>query len=317
MNRKDPETSEWVKRAQNGDKLFSYTNVNAVHIISFVRDRDLRIQGEVKDEGHACWRIINESTTRKRRMLLRATVRSGKAVWERVCHPLCPMEIEVEVELSRCSGQDYSEKFIAKGEGEEAIITRCQKYPETLASGFIIKPATHPAPPASTQSRSSTIRVFVSYSHKDKKYLEGEGSLLEFLSGLKREGFEFWYDNGNPGIKTGDLWDEKIKEAIGRAHIALVLLSQPFLTSEYCMDVEVERFLIQQKERGLIIFPIILSPCDWKSLKWLSTRQCEPREGRSILRHYKDKGRRAELYLRLLERLRELGEEIRKEPGNE
>lgn len=309
MDRKEPETSEWIDRAQKGDKLFSYANINGVHIVSAVRDRDLRIQDEIKGEGHAWWRVINESTARKRRMILRATVRSGKAVWERARpDSSCSGEIEVEVEVSRSDSQDYSEKFIAKGEGEEAIITRCQKYPQTLTSGFIIRPTTHPPPIASTLSHSSAIRIFISYSHKDSKYLKKD-SLLGFLSGLEHEGFEFWYDER---INAGELWDERIKEEIDRADIVLVLVSQWFLNSPYCKNIEVKRFLERQTDRGLKIFPVILSPCAWNRHQWLSVTQFEPREGKSIARHYKDEGSRDELYLRIFQQLLEIGREIRK-----
>lgn len=40
----------------------------------------------------------------------------------------------------------------------------------------------------------STIRVFISYSHQDPKYLEDK-SLLGYLKGLEQEGVEFWSDN--------------------------------------------------------------------------------------------------------------------------
>jgi hypothetical protein len=155
-------------------------------------------------------------------------------------------------------------------------------------------------------SRVSTIRVFVSYSHQDTKYLE-RGSLLGYLSGLERESFVFWQDTS---IQAGELWDDAIKEQIERADIALVLVSQAFLNSRYCLDVEIEHFLEKRIESGLVIFPVILSPCDWKSHAWLSATQFEHRNGRTIERNYRDKGSRDELYLQILQQLREIGQRI-------
>lgn len=152
----------------------------------------------------------------------------------------------------------------------------------------------------------SSVRVFVSYSHQDSKYLDSD-SLLGYLSGLEREQFEFWHDRR---IKAGDLWDDTIRTEIERADVALVLVSQAFLNSRYCMDKEVELFLQRRRDSGLKIFPVILSPCDWESHDWLTTTQFEPREGKSIVRHFKNKGSRDELFLRIFQRLREMGREI-------
>ncbi len=155
--------------------------------------------------------------------------------------------------------------------------------------------------------RQSTVRVFVSYSHQDTKYLENN-SLLGFLSGLKRDNFEFWDDRS---IRAGDLWDDVIKAEIEKADIVLALVSQGFLNSRYCTEVEMRRFLERRRSAGLIIFPIIISPCNWESHQWLAATQFEPRGGKSIERHYKDRGSRAELFLRIYQQLEELGHVVK------
>jgi hypothetical protein len=270
-----------------------------------VRDHKQETTGEISHEGHACWHVINESTARKRRLVLKAHVRSGKAVWERApAGSPCRTEIEIELELPRGFNQDYSEKFIPTAEGEEAIITTCQGYAQTLLSGFVISHATRPAPPPAAPTHAPAVRVFVSYSHHDAARKD---SILEYLSGLEREEFEFWYDRD---IMAGEIWNETIEEEIDRADIALVLVSQAFLNSQYCMS-EVERFLTRRRNEGLIIFPIILSPCDWKSHPWLRTTQFEPSGGGSIEKDYTQPGRLYELYLLVLQQLREHGTLIR------
>ena len=35
---------------------------------------------------------------------------------------------------------------------------------------------------------STTVKIFVTYSHRDARYVEGDDSLLAFLRGLEREG---------------------------------------------------------------------------------------------------------------------------------
>ncbi|AYL97325.1 TIR domain-containing protein [Mucilaginibacter celer] len=149
---------------------------------------------------------------------------------------------------------------------------------------------------------SSKTKVFISYSHQDSSYFN-KGSLIDYLSGLEREGFEFWYDKK---ILAGDDWDDEIKQQIEKADIVLTLVSQYFLNSKYCSNTEVQLFLQNQRSRGLIIFPVILSPCDWKSHDWLTRTQFEPREGMSIEVDFINKGQREQLYLTILQQLRKL-----------
>lgn len=67
--------------------------------------------------------------------------------------------------------------------------------------------------------KGNAVRVFVSYSHQDGKYLE-ESSLLGYLRGLERDRFDFWYDER---ILSSEPWDDRIREEIDRADIALIL----------------------------------------------------------------------------------------------
>jgi hypothetical protein len=150
-------------------------------------------------------------------------------------------------------------------------------------------------------------KIFVSYSHVDKKYLE-KNSLFGFLKGLEKENIEFWYDKR---IETGDFWDETIKDEIISSDIVIVLVSQAFLNSRYCIDVEIVEFLNQRKSKGLCIYPIILSACDWKSHNWLSSIQFQPKDGRNIESHFKDKGKQKELYLEILEEIRLAAKKIK------
>jgi len=155
------------------------------------------------------------------------------------------------------------------------------------------------------------IRVFVSYSHRDSVYVDDkdERSLLAYLKGtLEREGFSFWWDQR---LTAGDLWDDVIKDNIQTANVALVLVSQPFLNSKYCTEEEVKAFLAGRKASGLVIFPVIVSPCDWESHEWLKTTQFEPREGRTIEADYRDRGSRDTLYLAILRQLRQISQRIR------
>ena len=149
----------------------------------------------------------------------------------------------------------------------------------------------------------NTIIVFVSYSHQDASYLERD-SLLGFLKGLEKDDIELWTDRT---IRPGELWDEVIKTTIQNADIALVLVSQGFLDSEYCQNVEIRNFLAHKTH----LFPVILSPCEWRRHEWLKSRQFLPSGDQTIEEHFQDGGNRKRLFLRIRERLRERAELIR------
>ncbi len=144
------------------------------------------------------------------------------------------------------------------------------------------------------------VKIFVSYSHQDAHYLKDD-SLLGFLKGIKRTyQVDFWDDEK---LVTGDDWNDKIKNQINKADIALVLVSQLFLDSPYCYDVEVSGFLKRARESGLIIFPIILSACNWKQHSWLKQRQFLPKGNKTIEEHYTEPGVRKRIFHEIREDL--------------
>jgi len=145
------------------------------------------------------------------------------------------------------------------------------------------------------------IKVFIAYSHQDQKYL-GEDSLLGYLKGLESDGeTEFWYDEG---ITTGDLWNDEIKAKIKESQIAVLLISQAFLNSQYIKKVEIPEFLQQRKTDGMVLFPIILSPCEWDRYDWLGATKFLPKDGKTIETDFTTVGKRKKLWLEVLRDLR-------------
>lgn len=102
--------------------------------------------------------------------------------------------------------------------------------------------------------------VFYSYSHKDEDLRD---ELDTHLKLLKREGFiSTWYDRKIP---PGDEWDHVINENLNTAEVILFLVSQHFLASEYCRDIEMRRAMERYEKHEAIVIPIILKPCVWTS----------------------------------------------------
>ncbi|HEV7920381.1 MAG TPA: AAA family ATPase [Thermoanaerobaculia bacterium] len=172
----------------------------------------------------------------------------------------------------------------------------------------IIDPSGRITAPDAVRRAEDAVRVFVSYSHKDPAYLRDD-SLLGFLKGLGEDGgVEFWTDER---ITASSLWNDEIRRGLETSDIALVLVSQAFLDSPYCTQIEIESFLDSCRKRGLLIFPVVLSPCEWERHEWLATRQFLPGGSETIEEHYTEPGKQKRLFLRIRKELRQAVESVR------
>ena len=98
-------------------------------------------------------------------------------------------------------------------------------------------------------------RVFVSYSHRDSSVLE---SLLPFLTTLESDRLaDIWSDER---LRAGDQWRQELDAALDAATIAILLISQQFLASEFVREHELPRILSRQEERKLTVLPVFVSP---------------------------------------------------------
>lgn len=95
--------------------------------------------------------------------------------------------------------------------------------------------------------------IFISYSHKDSKYLD---RLRVHLKPLEKKGLiELWDDTK---IQTGDLWRKEILIALENAAIAILLISADFLASDFITENELPPLLNNAEKKGIKILPVIL-----------------------------------------------------------
>lgn len=142
-------------------------------------------------------------------------------------------------------------------------------------------------------------KAFVSYSHRDRKWLE---ELRPHLRALEDQHLtEIWDDTA---IDTGADWFNEIESAMKSARVAVLLISKHFLTSEFIKNKELPRLLQAADEDGLVILPVILTPCRIEGHPVLSKFQSLNPPSKT-LQHMKPV-QREELFLRLTEEIRKI-----------
>lgn len=108
--------------------------------------------------------------------------------------------------------------------------------------------------------------LFISYSHKDKRFLE---RLQIHLKPLERENLiELWDDTK---LLAGDKWKQTIEESLKKARVAILLISADFLASDFIVNNELPPLLKDAKAKGTIIIPIIVNSCRFSRDKNLSS----------------------------------------------
>jgi hypothetical protein len=111
-----------------------------------------------------------------------------------------------------------------------------------------------------TQRLTEVIRpakVFVSYSRKDKKYLE---ELQDHLAGLVRRGVVSLWDDTK--LKSGQKWNQQISAAINSVKIAVLLVSAHFVKSEFIQNKELWPLLDANNQGKVTLLPVMVRPVD-------------------------------------------------------
>ena len=131
---------------------------------------------------------------------------------------------------------------------------------------------THPSPPLQITYEVDTERrvlylqhfvapkvritkpVFISYSHKDAKWLE---KLKLFLRPLEEQDLIHVWDDTE--IRVGSEWLADIRKALDSARVAVFLVTQDFLASPFIREKELPALLQAANDRGCLIFWIAVS----------------------------------------------------------
>ncbi len=121
--------------------------------------------------------------------------------------------------------------------------------------------------------------VFISYSKEDEAE---KNELVSHLGVLQGSGLlEVWVDDR---IGVGEDWAADIDQAMGRAQVAILLITRNFLNSKFILKTEVPHLLNRRRDEGLIVFPVIARPCAWRRVDWLARMNVRPKNGNPVWR---------------------------------
>lgn len=126
----------------------------------------------------------------------------------------------------------------------------------------IVKQLRHSTAPSATQApaqvvapRAARRKIFVSYCHKDKKYA---GELEKFLKPFERASRILKWDDKD--LQPGSDWLSEIRAALLDCRVAVMLVSQDYLASDFVSREEFPQILEGAEKGDLTIYWIAVRP---------------------------------------------------------
>jgi hypothetical protein len=109
-----------------------------------------------------------------------------------------------------------------------------------------------------TPSLERRVLIFISYSHRDRKWLD---TLKTYLTLLEDNGnVRAWEDKQ---ITSGQEWRVAIDEALAGASITLMLVTQDFIASKFIQSVELPQLLDHRDNGRLEAHWVLIRPCTY------------------------------------------------------
>jgi len=166
------------------------------------------------------------------------------------------------VELFRPSIDVAIERAIAYRKRISQYTERVCGYPSQAVPSASSEPAAENKSHETKETIPTTKRdkVFISYSHKDKKFLD---DLLAHLKPLERAGrVSAWSDKQ---IQPGSQWFGEIQAALAATKVAVLLITKDFLASDFIHDHELGPLLKEAAAGGVAVRWVLVRDCNWKN----------------------------------------------------
>lgn len=142
-----------------------------------------------------------------------------------------------------------------------------------------------PQPAVPAPASSGALPVFIAYSHED---LPLRQQLENALAPYRRAGkLDVFVDHR---LEPGEAWETELLASLAQARIVMLILSNDFLASEYCMTKELPQALEQRRQGRSEVVPILARPCRFEVIEELGAIQVIQPHGHSVADHpHRDK----------------------------
>ena len=111
-------------------------------------------------------------------------------------------------------------------------------------------------------SEITPLSLFISYSHKDELFRD---ELRGALTAYERKGEIVAWDDTR--IEAGQRWEPEILDNLKRADLVVMLLSDDFIRSDYCMLKEMKVAKRRDAEGKCAIIPVVVRACAFQKIE--------------------------------------------------
>lgn len=128
------------------------------------------------------------------------------------------------------------------------------------------------------------LKCLIAYAPGDEAYVTELNNHLKLL--IKSNSITSW---SAQEVKAGEEWEKEIIARIENSDIIFFIVTSVFISSDFCLDIQMKNALDKHKSGETIVVPILANFCDWKSAPF-SHIQHLPKNSEPIdSRHWKSK----------------------------